>query len=220
MAASVWLGLAAVVFSPGGRLDAAGPGGTVEGHSPFVSVNSGVTNLSASARISYLDVYNSATVNSLGATVSWANLYGDSSVNVHRGSQISWLLLHDRASAAIHGGTISWVKLFDASQAHFRSAADISWVLLNRQAQAHFYGRTFQYSRGILSGVWLDGRSFSLWAVNEADLHAGNISSTMPSGLRLHIVPEPAGAALAAGAAAALWRSGRRRRKCTPRVSG
>jgi hypothetical protein len=170
--------------------------------------------LGPAAQISYFRAYNQSRADIDGATVSWSRLYENSQANVLDHSNVSWLLLYDNSTANIYGGDVGWLKLHASSQAHVKSLDSLGWLLLNDQSEAHLYGTDFEYSNGILSGKWIDGAPFSVWALNEPDLRDPlSDRSNLPAGVKLHVIPEPATPALALGLASGLigWRRQRSR---------
>jgi hypothetical protein len=168
-------------------------GSAISGYQPYVNVVGNQTvEVLPTASVSYLDAYNQATVNIQGGAIGWLNL-------------------HDSSVTNIYGGDISWLKLYDSGRANLHSVQELSWLLLNESSEAHIYGRDFRYGFGHLSGTWANGAHFSFWALNESDLaNPTSDRSLMPTGIKLHVIPEATAAALAT-LAAPLAFLGRRR---------
>lgn len=123
-----------------------------------------------------------------GADVAFLDAYDRSTVQVS-GGHISWLTLHDDASADILGGDISWIRAADTSFVRLSGVHSLSWlVMIGAQSRAEIVANGVSYSKGHLSGTWGDGTPFSFWAVPPG---AGAFPS-MPSGISVTAVPEPA----------------------------
>ena len=124
---------------------------------------------------------------------AWLYGYDNSTINIYENSNVSWLYGYDNTNINIFGGDISWLKLYDQSVTNITNIEDLSWLLVNDSSEVNIFGTEFNYTNGNLSGLWENGLSFSFWALNEADLISGNISSVLPENIRLRSisVPEP-----------------------------
>ena len=131
------------------------------------------------------------------ADVAFLNAYDNSRVTLSPGSELSWYFGYDSSSVDAYGGDVSWMFFQDTAEGHVYGLEDLSWLRVSSTSDVNIYGNDFSYSRGHLSGSWLDGSLFSFWALED---NAGptnpkpiQITNTIPSGIRLHsahAVPE------------------------------
>jgi len=145
------------------------------------------------ANVSWIDAYDSTTVNIFGGDVSWLQLYDQSTANLSGEFDIIWILINDNAESTVSNGNISWLKAYDQGIANIANLSSLSWLLVNDDVEVNIFGSDFEYTRGHLSGYWQNGEQFSFWALEEADLFSGNISNLIPDNIRLHTaeVSEP-----------------------------
>jgi len=162
-----------------------------------------------SAPYAHSIVLNGTSETDIYGSESYINAYDTSSVTTHIGSSISYLDGYDSSTFNIDGGDISWLELYDNNITNISFVEDLSWLLVSDDSLVNIYGTDFNYSGGHLSGTWVNGISFSFWALEELDLHSGNIGDILPDNIILHIasVPEPSSLViLLAGLTALIYR--------------
>jgi len=132
------------------------------------------------------------------ASESFVSAYDSSIITTHVGSSVAFLDGYDSSTFNINGGEISWLELYDSNVTNISFVEDLSWLLVSDNSTVNIFGSDFSYSRGHLSGTWGNGSSFSFWALEELDLHEGNIGDFLPDNIILHVVsvPEPSSLAL------------------------
>lgn len=159
----------------------------------------GTNTVDITGSASFIDTYDSSTLNThVGSVISYISAFDSSTINVN-GGDIGWLQLYDDSVANVSSSEdLSWIKMYDNSTANITFVDELSWLLVNGDSTANIYGSNFSYSYGLLSGTWGNGIDFKFWAVEESDLMAGTVGEWLPDNIILHdvTVPEPSTLAL------------------------
>jgi hypothetical protein len=159
---------------------------------------SGLVRLLPGADVAYLDAYNQSRADVLAGHLSYLNLYDSSTANVS-GGDVSYIHSRNNSTANVRGGEISWLFVKDQSQLNVTGAPNLSWLILSEQGEADVYVREFRYGNGQIFGRWVNGLPFNFWAFFDNDLSTPPVlTNVIPSGLHVHVVPEPATLVLAA----------------------
>lgn len=140
--------------------------------------------ISSSQAFSSINVSGTNTLD-INGVESYVNAYNSSTVNLLSNSNVSYLDTYDTSTANLYAGTLGWLSLHGHSSANLY-ASDLGWLVLDANATANIYGSDFNYSGGILSGKWSNGAHFSFWAVNN-----GGGYTALPSNITLNTVPLP-----------------------------
>jgi hypothetical protein len=191
------LGLVVSMGAPGAW--ALGPGGgDITGAVPNVYLTgNGVARLLPGANVAYLDAHDQSRTDVLAGHLSYLNLYDASTAKVS-GGDVSYIYSRNNSTVNVNGGEISWLFAKDQSQVNVTGAPNLSWLILSEQGNVDLYVREFNYGGGQISGRWANRSPFHFWAFFDNDLSTPPVfTNIMPSGLQVHVVPEPGALALA-----------------------